>query len=437
MQDIYNKLSTQSKLEASIGLSRKWNAREAGREVARSAMKKLKRPPSFILLFSTIHYKKHGGFQELLDGVWEILPEGTPLIGGTVAGFINNSGSFTRGVTVLAVSYPNMDVALGIGSYTKLNPKKSATYCSKMLKRKLQKSKYKNKFLVNVVSGPTVPFGKINVVKSNFLGWIVTHFGYKLFTLMGAGVGKEEDVIDKLADELPDYYIIGGSSVDSWKMFYNYQFIGDQVHTNSLVAIGCSIDKPVFLKSIVSLHKTQNKFVIDKWTSSGRIIKKIDNKPAKEQFLKQIGIVEEQFKDLGPFYYRTSNYFPISFEENEKYTSGVAGFLGNNIALGHKVRGKNVVLLSITGKEILKSIDETFELPNVDKLPFVFMFSSSIFLNTLGSKSHYLKDNLDRRLDNTPYLMVCPSTENAGTPKDHAVARVYSFNALSIDSNKE
>ncbi len=34
-----------SKLEATIGLSRKWDAREAGREVARSAITDLKRPP--------------------------------------------------------------------------------------------------------------------------------------------------------------------------------------------------------------------------------------------------------------------------------------------------------------------------------------------------------------------------------------------------------
>lgn len=424
-----------SKFEASIGLSRKWNAREAGREVAESVIKKLKTPPSFFLLFSTIHYKHHGGFKEFLEGVWEVLPEGTPLIGGTVAGFINNYGCFSRGASALAVSYPNMDVAIGIGRHTRLNPKKSAIDCSNMLKKKLKKSSYKNKFLINTISGPTVPFGKINVVKSNFLGWLVSHVGYKIFTLMGAGVGKEDDVLDKLATELSDFYIIGGSTVDSWKMFYNYQFVDNQVHSNSIVAIGCHIDKPIFLENKIGLHKTNHKFNIDKTIANGRIIKKINNRPAKEQFLKTIGIIEEQFKDLGPFYYRTSNYFPISFEENEKYTNGVAGFLGDGLALGYKARGKKTILLSITGKEILKVIDDSLKHPYVNDLPFIFMFSSSIFLNTLGSKSHYLKDKLDNNLGKIPYLMVCPSTENAGTPEEPAVARVYSFNAISIKSS--
>ncbi|MEM0466983.1 MAG: hypothetical protein QXX20_05230 [Candidatus Thermoplasmatota archaeon] len=77
-------------------------------------------------MFSTIHYEKHGGFQEFLNGVWEVLREGTPLVGGTVAGFMNNYGCYTHGATALAVSYPYMDVAVGYGRNTKRNPKKAA-----------------------------------------------------------------------------------------------------------------------------------------------------------------------------------------------------------------------------------------------------------------------------------------------------------------------
>ena len=84
--------SNKSNIEASIGFSRKWNSKEAGREVAKSAIKKLNTPPSFILLFSTTHYQNTGGFKEILDGIWEVIPKGTPLIGGTVSSFINNYG---------------------------------------------------------------------------------------------------------------------------------------------------------------------------------------------------------------------------------------------------------------------------------------------------------------------------------------------------------
>ena len=108
MQAIYDKLNVHSRLEASIGHSRKWDAYAAGREVAETAIKNLKHPPSFFVVFSTMHYRKNGGFRKFLDGIWEILPDGTPLIGGTVAGFINNYGSLFIG----------QDTAESLGDYT-------------------------------------------------------------------------------------------------------------------------------------------------------------------------------------------------------------------------------------------------------------------------------------------------------------------------------
>ena len=112
-----------SEIQASVGMSRKWDAREAGREVARTTLEKLKTPPNFFVLFCTIHYEKHGGFQELLNGVYDVLPPNTPLIGGTVTGFMNNYGCYARGTTGLGVSSRYMDVAIGYGKNTKREPK--------------------------------------------------------------------------------------------------------------------------------------------------------------------------------------------------------------------------------------------------------------------------------------------------------------------------
>jgi len=92
-------------LKASVGVSRKWDAREAGQEVAKSTLDKLDDKPDFFLLFSTIHYEKQGGLEDLLKGVWDILPEGTPLIGGTVSGFMNNYGCFSRGVSSVGIPH--------------------------------------------------------------------------------------------------------------------------------------------------------------------------------------------------------------------------------------------------------------------------------------------------------------------------------------------
>lgn len=430
-----------AELEAAVGMSRKWDAREAGREVARSTIEKLSRPPDFFLLFSTIHYRNHGrnhnGFIELLDGVWDVLPRGTPLVGGTIAAFINNHGCFSRGVTGLAVSYPNMNVALGAGRNIKIQPRKAAVHCANMIKKCLSRSDYGNKLLINVLSGPTIPelpfIGRKNFVKSKFFGSLASRVGINIFPFFGHGLGKEDSVVDNLVRLLPNYCFVGGSTLDTGEMLANYQFIGDQVLKNSVVALGVDIDKPFFLKTMIGAHQLDLKFDITSSICNNRVITGIDNKPAKQRFLDILKINEEQFKDLGVFYYKTSNYFPITFEGKEKCTTGVAGFFGDDIVLGHRARGRKVKLMSITGKEVLDVVDKTFQDAPVGFFPFVFMSMSNIFFNMLGEKSFFIKNKLDEYLKNIPYLLVSFATENTGTPMEPAVTRVYSFNTLSVN----
>lgn len=435
-RDAQLNIRNNSKIDASIGFSRKWDAQEAGREVATSALKKLETPPSFFLLFSTIHYKDHGGFQEFLSAVLDVLPEGTPLIGGTIAGFINNYGCYARGATALAVSYPNMDVAVGYGIRTKRNPKKAARNCADMIRKELEKSPYKNKFLINMISAPIIPkipfMGEVNNVKSRILGAMLTHIGMPIAHYFGTGVGKEQDVIEQLAVSLPEYYMIGGSSVDDGRMLSNYQFIGDNIFTNSVTALACSIDIPVSLKAQIAVHKTEKKFKITDATYHDYIVKKIEGKSASNYFLEEIlEIPPELFYTLGPFYYKTSDYFPMTFEENSERVLGVGSLLGNNILLSHKMAGKNVVMCSTNGSEILRVIDSLF-LDNNKAFPFIFISSSTIYSFILRNKTIKIKDILDKHLGDLPYLMIQPIVENIYIPGEKPVARAYSTNVLSL-----
>jgi hypothetical protein len=244
-------------------------------------------------------------------------------------------------------------------------------------------------------------------------------------------MGKEEDIVDCLSSLFPNYYIIGGSSMDDYKQISSYQFIGEEIHKNSLVALGLCLDYPIFLESLIGMHETDKTFNVTGSAYDGRLITSVDNKPAKDSILEMLDITEEQYGDMGAFYYRTANYFPITFEENPRFTSGIAGFLGNSVAVGYKIRGKHVRFLSITGKESLNVIDTAFQNQNRDAFPFVFMSASAMVLNSLGTEAHNMKVKLDTHLRNIPYLMICTVNENAKTPGKPAVARVYSFNALA------
>ena len=231
-------------LKAGVGLSRKWDAREAGREVALSALEKLDgENPKFFLLFSTIHYEKYGGFQELLNGIWDVLPEGTPLIGGTVAGFMNNYGCFTRGATALAVSYPNIDVAIGVGHNTKRDPAGAVRSACDQLRE--ESGKYANNFIIEIVATAVIPklprVGQKNVILSKKVGDTFV----KLLPAMGRlgyGFDRADEIIELLSKKISDRTIIGGCTMDDNKFLGNYQFIGKKIEENSLALLNISSD---------------------------------------------------------------------------------------------------------------------------------------------------------------------------------------------------
>ena len=218
----------EEKLEVAVGMSRKWNAREAGREVAETAIRQLHEPPSFFLLFSTIHYEKHGGFQEFLNGVWDVLPKGTPLVGGTVVGFMNNYGCYTRGASALAVSYSNMDVSIGIGHNTKKNPNKAAENCTRNILKKFKESNYKESFVFQLVSGPTMPhfpgFGSGFILKGKVRGSLASRLIEISTKILQKGIGREEEVLERMSKSMEHTHIMSGSSSDDMKLSKNYQF---------------------------------------------------------------------------------------------------------------------------------------------------------------------------------------------------------------------
>ena len=429
-------LLSEKRLEVAVGLSRKWDAREAGREVANNTLKQLEKNPNFFLLFSTIHYKNHGGFQEFLNGVWDVLPDKTPLVGGTIAGFCNNNGMYTRGATALAVSYPNMTVATGIGLKSKRQPKKAAKECSIMIDINLKKTTYKNKILINFLSAPIIPkiptIGRSNIVKSKTLGDVLTHKLIKSFSRLGYGVGEEVDVIESLSEYMPNYHILGGSTVDNGKMMSNYQFINNKICTDSIVGLGCALDVPIYIEGLIGLRETDKTFTITDTAFDNKIITKIDDEPATPYLSKLLGLSEETLKELGPFYYKYVDYLPITFEENRERVIGIGGIFGNNIVLSHKMGGKQARLLTVTGNELIDNVKHVFSKDKTKNLPFIFGFISAIYPFTLGSKMYSIKNIIDDKLGKIPYLLVYPMVENIRIIGKKPSVRVYSINILSL-----
>jgi hypothetical protein len=403
-------------LEVAVGMTRKWDAREAGREVARNTIQKLNSPPSFLLLFSTIHYEKHGGFEEFLKGVWDVLPEGTPVVGGTVVGFMNENGCYSRGAVALTCSYPNMDVAIGIGHNTKKNPEKAAEECASSILNGLRNSNYKDAFIFQLVSGPTVPH--FPGVGSSFIykGKIKSSLAAKLLETstknLQKGIGREEEVLEKMSKMMGESHIISGSASDDMKLSANYQFVNKNVLTNSVVAIGLKTDRNIGVKYNHGFHKLFDEGLkITDSSFGGKIIKKINNNDAVKEFLKTIhwseGMLDERL-------HRKTFFFPLGceYQDNTLAPAAIGAILGGGFSFSFKVNSDVLFVLTASGKSIIDGIESC-----IDKNATVtFGISCCANFVTLGDDIYILQEKIKKYLNN--FLVVFTLGEGVYVPSE-------------------
>ena len=426
---------------AAVGMSRLWDARAAGREVAENTLKKLNgKKPDFFLLFTTIHYEKHGGFQEFLNGVWEVLPENTPLIGGTVAGFMNPEGCYTRGATALAVNYPNMDVAIGIGHNVKRTPYLAATECSQVIKKQIKESQYKNKFVVSVTSGPSVPslpgVGTKRYFQSKFIGRVLT-LGLKYSSLIyQKGFGREGEVLEYLGDFIGPISLVGTSSSDDNNLRANYSFYNKKVIKNCILSMLICSDLDYLSFGGHGFKPKSGEYTITKKSLWGYIISEIDGKPALDKFLEMTGwskdtIVDEQF-------YRKMFFYPLGFKDSGgNYRPVTIGAIwGKSLVCGCRIATEKVTLLTNSGSGMLSVVEQI--LSNVpSNIGLGMFFSCAIRLEALGAnvfKSHQL---ISDKFNGKPFLLTFGFGESFGSELTKPVNFNVSVQSLIINqSNK-
>jgi hypothetical protein len=406
----------KEKLEAAVGMSRKWDAREAGREVAETAIQKLSRPPDFFLLFSTIHYEKHGGFQEFLNGVWDVLPRGTPLVGGTVVGFMNNYGCYTRGASALAVSYSNMDVSIGIGHNTKKNPYKAAENCARNILKNFKDSNYKENFVFQLVSGPTMPhfpgFGSGFILKGKIRSSLASKLIEVSTKILQKGIGREDEVLEKMSKSMEYTYIMSGSSSDDMKLSKNYQFFNRKIFNNSVVAIGLKSDRKIDLKYGHGFHKLFDQALkVTEKAFGGKIIKKINNMNAVNEFIKTIHWSEDMLDER---LHEKTFFFPLGFEYADKTLSpaAIGAILGGGFSFSFRANSDNLFVLTASGQSIVDAIDACMDRDSI----LTFGISCCANLVTLGDDIYRVQEQIQKYLKD--FLVIFTLGEGVYLPSE-------------------
>lgn len=404
-------------LEVNVFSSSNKDAERAGKELAESISKRLKQKPNFVLLFCTGHYEENDGLRKILDSVYNSLPENTPLIGGNVAGFVTREGCYARGATVLTVSYQNMNISIGIGKNTKRNPKKAARQCSTMIKKGL-KGNYKTKIIFSLVSGAEMPdipgLGDATNIKSKLIAKLmVSMFSFTQKTAQ-KGFGTEQEVLEEMTKELPDFNLIHGSVMNSYTLENNYQFFNKEILTEAVVCLAIETDLNLDLRSAHGGEKTNISFKITDISKDRFFIKKINEKPALPEFLRLMNWTKESFEKEKLI--DIIGRYPLTFEKNGKiFLRPIGAFIGNYIGAMSKLEKNEIFITKISEYDIINSLDEI----TINKNPeFGYMVSCIGRQGILGLKIFQSQEKIKNYFKNKEFLLIFTSAEGIKKPEE-------------------
>ena len=400
--------------KAAVEVSRKWDGNQVAIELSIKLKNKCPKP-RFILLFTTIHYE--GEFEKILSGLKKEFPD-IPIIGGTIAGFMTHEGCYTRGVSAFTIDYPNMEISVGIGHNTKKNPIRASLECAEMIKSSMKDNTYSEKFLFLLPSGSKVPslsgsetkrFYKTKVPSSMLSGLLKTSI-----RLYQRGVGKEDVILNYISKELPDFKIIGGSSIDDNRMERNFQFFNNQIFSNSVIGLSILSDISITMDSQTAVEKTDKYFNVQT-TGEKYVISKIDDKPATKTLFEYLNwpdfLIEEKF-------YRTTFFYPLIFEENGEIFPEVIGALfGNSIVCGFDFKADKVCI-GQSSRKILQNVLKTSLNKISDKgtPKFSLIIYCSALLETLGIDFFKVQEIIKAVHHDSPFLLIAMGGEDFCIP---------------------
>jgi hypothetical protein len=405
-------------LKTAIGTSTLKNSYEAGKEVGEKILKKLNCQPSLVLLFSTLHYNKYdGGLKDLLKGIWSVLPDDTQLAGGTVPGFLNNDGCYAQGVTAFAISYPNMNVTIAYGKNTKRSPKKAARHAVKMIKTNL-KNEYKNKFIFSFIAGAKsakVPGVKnTNIINSKIKAKIMLSMILLMQRVFQIGFGKEEEVLENIIKELPDFNIIHYSSYSMPPFNENYQFYNKEVVDEYAVFVAVDTDLDCYMDFATAAEKTNIEFKITKINKKRTVVEKLNNKAPLNEYINKMGWTYEEFQDF-KWSYITSKY-PIGYIKNDKIIlRPPLLILGNYMGFLTKIEKNDIFITKVTPDQMVCAVDEILKPKKPD---FGFFTSCIARRDFLGIKVFKVQEKMKNYFENKDFLIVYGAGEGIHKPEE-------------------
>lgn len=414
-------------ITATIQVSRKSDGVSVANDLLSEQFESSQLPKAFFL-FATIHYKKE--FSTILSTIKNHHAE-TPLIGGTVSGFMSADGCFTRGVVLLRVYGSELEVTPAIGHNTKKNPKKAVKQIIDTIG--LQPT-YDQNVLVEFASTAVIPhipgIGQQNVVLSKTMGNQLLKM-IPLMNKMNYGYDRADELLDLLAETYNDRLIIGGCTMDDNKMLENYQFFNDKVNEHSVVTCNLSFPNKVCFENILGFKPLPKTFHVTELSKDKHILKKIDGIPARKRLFDELNTELVEPKRTYQLF-KKSFYYPLGFKKDNIWHSFVIGIVyGNNLVGGSQIKSDELQLLSLSVGSIFENIKQHLKSIGHKDLSLLFGFACETFLETLGGRIYHVQKEFEQI--NTPFLIVFLSGESFYHPEYGSHHLYESLNLFTIE----
>lgn len=397
------------KLHAVVGTSDKSDAVEAGREAATKSLGN-EQNPKVAIVFSTIHYEKN--LKKMLTEIKKVI--GAPVVGCTGAAVLTPERVYARGIGIMCI-FGDLDVGVGIGGGSRTNPVNAGRQAVKMAIEQLEDSKYKNKYAIAFLSGmkfPDIP-GMKSMMKMGISKAMFPTLS-KFMAMKGTGPARYEEVLQGMVDESRgEIPIFGGGAFDDFKGTRNFQFLNNNVYSDSVVLllIYSNVKSRTLYKH--GLKPTGKKMEITK--ASGSLAFEINGKPAWDG-LKEVYEIPAELENQWKTNPVLMTIYEIPAEKDDKGNYWLVTplcVIGDAILFARNVEEKTLYLCRGKGKDILKAAKDIAVAVTKEITPdFTIIFSPVPRIMAMMEKIDVERQYLKETLGNSPFLGVyCCASE--------------------------
>jgi hypothetical protein len=332
-----------------------------------------------------------------------------------------------------------MDVAIGVGKNSKRNPFRAAKQCAIMIHETLKDSPYKNKFLLNFISGPVMPsipgIGQKKYIRSGFVSKFALQALGLSQTILQKGLAQEDEIFDETAHQLPEYQMILGTSMDDYRGIRNYQFFNEQLLTNAVVNLGIATNLSLNVHTTHGMKPTNRHFTITKLEARNHAISKINKKPAVPELLRLLQWPEDFLSEEKMIH--TILYYPISLQRRGKQVPIVMPVIMNDsIIVPCVIDAGKVSILTVNGKDLINAVKENLQFFNEIQPEFGLCSSCVTILQTLGNKTNIIQEELQQYFKDKPFLLFYSAGEGTYSPTKDVTYANMSFNTAIFGFDK-